>query len=81
MAAAADLLGIQAAVTCAAADPDAWQGVADALADAFPGARPNFLDYDITRGPGPVTYQARYEDDYLRSYHAHYRTVVPGFLT
>lgn len=81
MSKAADLSGIEAAVMHAAADPSGWQGVTEAIAEAFPGARPNFLDYDLTRGEAVTAYQTGCEDAYLRSYHAHYRTVAPGFLT
>lgn len=77
---AADLSGIEAAVMYAATDPGGWQGVTEAIADAFPGARPNVLDYDLARGEAVTAHQTGCEDTYLRSYQAHYRTVAPGFL-
>lgn len=77
MAIASDLSGIEVAVMCASTDPDAWQGVANALAAAFPGTRPNLSDYSLTRGSVTAAYHT-FDDSYMHSYYAHFGTVMPG---
>lgn len=66
------------AVIRAAVDPEAWQGVTDALVGAVPGARAVVVGYNAAEASGVSAAYSGYDPSFRQSYEAHYNRIIPG---
>ena len=65
------------AIARASLDPSAWQGVTDAILEAFPGTKTGIVGYDTTIIRSIPAAYAGYDPSYAPSYEAHYSHIVP----
>ncbi len=72
------LADIQASIIRAAVDPEAWQGVMDALAAAHPGTKPGLVGRDAAMRRNRPGVHANIEDSFAESYAAHYGRCSDG---
>lgn len=68
---------IGAAIARASLDPNAWQGVTDAILAAFPGTKTGIVGHDSTVSRSIPAAHSGYDPSYGPSYEAHYGRIVP----
>lgn len=68
---------IHEAIVGAALDPDAWQGVPDAVLAAFPGTKTAIVGHDATLVRNIPGVYSGYDPAFGPSYEAHYSRVIP----
>ncbi|EYD76422.1 transcriptional regulatory protein [Rubellimicrobium mesophilum DSM 19309] len=66
------------AIAHAALDPDAWQGVTDAIVEAFPGARAAVVGHDATVVRNIPAVHSGYPLEFETSYRDYYGRIVPN---
>ena len=65
------------AITRAALVPEAWQGVTDAIVEAFPGTKTGIIGYNAAMELGIPAAYSGYDPSFRPSYEAHYSRVIP----
>jgi DNA-binding CsgD family transcriptional regulator len=74
---ALELGRLEGAITRAALDPAAWQGVTDALVEAFPGTKAGLIGYHAAEARGIPAAYSGYDPSFRPSYETHYSRVIP----